>query len=290
MNYFNQEGTLINTYLKKYDVRANTVFNIKDKIRVGENLSLVYRQAPGFTNQNEGNSISFTYRTPPIIPVYDIMGNFAGTHAPHLSNSQNPVARQVRTENDKSNSWSIIGNAFAEADILSHFTARTSFGGTVENYYYYNFTPTPYNDAEGNTNANAFTEGSGYNSLWQWTNTLTYSNVIGLHNIKVIGGIEAKKIYNRSLSAGRINYFSTDPNYLILNTGSPTAGVSNNGGSPYQRSLFSQFGRLDYSYADKYLVSATIRRDGASVFDADHRFGTFPFRYCRLENFRRKFL
>jgi TonB-linked SusC/RagA family outer membrane protein len=276
INYFNQEGTLLNTYLKKYDVRANTVFNVKDNIRLGENAYVVYRQAPGFTNQNEGNSISFTYRTPPIIPVYDIMGNFAGTHAPHLSNSQSPVARQLRTENNKSNSWSMIGNVFADVDFLQHFTAHTSFGGTVENYYYYNFNPTPYNDAEGNTNVNSFSEGSGYNSLWQWTNTLTYSNLIGLHNIKVIVGYEAKKIYNRGFSAGRIDYYSTDPSYLILNTGSPSAGVSNNGGSPFQRSLVSQFGRVDYAYADKYLISGTIRRDGASVFDKDHRYGTFP--------------
>ncbi len=275
-NYFNQEGTLINTYLKKYDVRANTVFNIKDNIRVGENALVVYRQSPGFGNQNEGNSISHTYRLPGIIPVYDIMGNFGGSHAPHLSNAENPVARQVRTKDNRSNSWSMIGNIFAEVDLLQHFTARTSFGGTVENYYYYNFSPTPYNNAEGNTNPNAFTEGSGYNSLWQWTNTLTYSNVIGLHNIKVIGGIEAKKIYNRGFSAGRINYYSSDPSYLILNTGSPTAGVSNNGGSPFQRSLFSEFGRLDYSYNEKYLISGTVRRDGASVFDPNHRYGTFP--------------
>jgi TonB-linked SusC/RagA family outer membrane protein len=276
LNYFNQQGTLINTYLKKYDVRANTVFNIKDHIRLGENAYVIYRQAPGFTNQNEGNSISFTYRTPPIIPVYDIMGNFAGTHAPHLSNSQNPVARQIRSENNKSNSWSMIGNVFADVDFLRHFTAHTSFGGTVENYYYYSFNPTPYNDAEGNTNPNSFNEGAGYNSLWQWTNTLTYSNVIGLHNIKVIAGIESKKIYDRGFSAGRINYYSSDPSYLILNTGSPTSGVSNNGGAPFQRSLFSQFGRLDYSYADKYLLSGTVRRDGASVFDPDHRYGVFP--------------
>src|SRR6185312_6373898 len=276
MNYFNQQGTLINTYLKKYDVRANTVFNIKDNIRIGENADVVYRQNPGFTNQNEGNSISFTYRTPPIIPVYDIMGNFAGTHAPHLSNSQNPVARQKRTANDKSNSWSMIGNVFADVDFLKHFTAHTSFGGTVENYYYYSFSQTPYNDAEGNTNPNSFNEGSGYNSLWQWTNTLTYSNVIGLHSIKILGGLESKKIYDRGFSAGRINYFSSDPNYLILNTGSPTGGVSNNGGAPYQLSLYSQFGRIDYQYNDKYLLSGTIRRDGASVFDPSHRFGVFP--------------
>jgi TonB-linked SusC/RagA family outer membrane protein len=276
INYFNQQGTLINTYLKKYDVRANTVFNIKDNIRIGENADVVYRQSPGFNNQNEGNPISFAYRIPGIIPVYDIMGNFAGTHAPHLSNAQNPVADQMRTANNKSNSWSMIGNVFADVDFLKHFTAHTSFGGTVENYYNYSFAPSPYERAEGAGNPNSFSEGAGYNSLWQWTNTLTYSNVIGLHNIKVMGGIESKKIYDRGFSAGRINYFSTDPSYLILNTGSPTGGVSNNGGAPFQRAFFSEFGRLDYQYNDRYLLSATIRRDGASVFDVDHRYGTFP--------------
>lgn len=276
INYFNQQGTLINTYLKKYDVRANTVFNVKDNIRIGENADLVYRQSPGFNNQNEGNPISFAYRIPGIIPVYDIMGNFAGTHSPHLSNAQNPVADQMRTANNKSNSWSMIGNVFADVDFFKHFTVHTSFGGTVENYYYYSFAPTPYERAEGNTNPNAFTEGAGYNSLWQWTNTLSYSNIIGLHNIKLIAGIESKKIYNREFSAGRVNYINTDPTYLILNTGDPTGGVSNNGGSPFQRTLFSQFGRVDYQYNDRYLLSATIRRDGASVFDAAHRYGTFP--------------
>ncbi|MEO6838214.1 MAG: TonB-dependent receptor [Ginsengibacter sp.] len=276
MNYFNQQGTLINTFLKKYDVRANTLFNINNHVRVGENADIVYRQSPGFNNQNEGNAIAFSYRIPPIIPVYDIMGNFAGTHAPHLSNSESPVADQMRTANNKSNSWSMIGNVFADVDFLKHFTVHTSFGGTVENYYYYSFSPTPYNNAEGNTNPNSFNEGAGYGSLWQWTNTLAYSNTFGLHTIKVLGGVESKKIYDRGFSAGRINYFSTDPSYLILNTGSPTGGVSNNGGAPFQQTLYSQFGRLDYQYNDKYLLSATIRRDGASVFDPAHRFGTFP--------------
>ncbi len=276
LNYFNQEGTLIETYLKKYSVRANTVFNIKNHIRVGENASIDYRQRPGFTNQNEGNAISFTYRTPPIIPVYDIMGNYAGTKSPHLSNSENAVAVQERTVNNRSNSWSMIGNVFADVDFARHFTAHTSFGGTVENYYYYSFISTPYNDAEGNTNVNAFSENAGYNSLWQWTNTLNYSNIIGLHNFKILVGIEAKKRYDRSFGAGRTNYFSTDPNYLTLNTGDPASGVSNTGFPPDQLTLFSEFGRIDYSYNDKYLVSGTVRRDGASRFAPENRYGTFP--------------
>ena len=276
-NYLNQQGTLINTYLKRYSVRANTLFNIKNNIRIGENANLIYRSSPGLpgSNLNEGNAISFTYRMPPIIPVYDIMGNFAGTKSPHLSNSQNPVAIQMRQADNKSNDWQINGNVFAEVDFLKHFTARTTVGGTIDNYQYYNFGYTAYEQAEGNTNPNSFTEGYGYNSLMQWTNTLNYNNTIGLHNIKVLIGTEAKKIYNRSMSAGRTNYFSTDPNYWTLNTGSPS-GVSNNGGSPYQLNLYSLFGRVDYSYNDKYLLSGTLRRDGASVFAPEQRYGLFP--------------
>ena len=136
VGYFNQQGTLINTYLKRYSVRLNTVFNVKDHIRIGENAYIFYKQNPGFTNQNEGNAISFTYREPPIIPIYDIMGNFAGTKSKGLSNSQNPVANQMRTADNKGNDWQVNGNVFAEVGFLQHFTARTSFGGNFDNYYY----------------------------------------------------------------------------------------------------------------------------------------------------------
>lgn len=275
VGYFNQQGTLINTYLKRYSVRLNTVFNVKDHIRIGENAYIFYKQNPGFTNQNEGNAISFTYREPPIIPIYDIMGNFAGTKSKGLSNSQNPVANQMRTADNKGNDWQVNGNVFAEVDFLQHFTARTSFGGNFDNYYYYYFNYTPYENAEGNTNPTSFTEGSGYNSQWLWTNTLQYTNVFGKHNVKALVGSEAKQVYNRGFTAGRSNYYSINPNFWTLNTGDPST-QSNSGGSPTQLALYSLFGRVDYNYDDKYLLSGTIRRDGASVFDKDHRYGNFP--------------
>jgi TonB-dependent SusC/RagA subfamily outer membrane receptor len=68
-NYLNQQGTLINTYLKRYAVRMNTLFNVKSNIRVGENAYIFYKENPSVTNQNEGNAISLLpYREPPIIP------------------------------------------------------------------------------------------------------------------------------------------------------------------------------------------------------------------------------
>lgn len=275
LNYFNQQGTLLNTYLKRYTARINTVFNVKNNIRIGENASVVYRQNPQIGNQNEGNAISFSYREPPIIPVYDIMGNFAGTGSDGLSNSQNPVADRMRQANNKGNDWIVSGNVFGEVDFLKHFTARTSFGGNFDNYYYYFFTYTAYENAEGSTSANGFTEGAGYNSLWQWTNTLSYTNVFGNHSLKALIGSEAKESYGRGFTAGRTNYFITDPNFWTLNGGDPLT-QSNFGGSPYQLALFSLFGRVDYTYADKYLLTGVIRRDGASVFAKDNRYGNFP--------------
>ncbi|HEX5150904.1 MAG TPA: TonB-dependent receptor [Parafilimonas sp.] len=275
LNYFNQQGTLTNSYLKRYSARINTVFNVKNNIRIGENAYVFYKQNPGFTNQNEGNAISMTYREPPIIPIYDIMGNYAGTGSDGLSNAANPVAVVNRQEDNKSNDWQVNGNVFAEVDFLKHFTARTTFGGVFDNYYYYYFTYTAYENAEGNTSANGFTEGSGYGSTWQWTNTLNYSQIFGRHNIKALIGSEAKNVYNRSMSASRSKYIITSPDYWTLNTGDPTT-QSNSGASPYQLALFSLFGRVDYSFADKYLLSGTIRRDGASVFAKDNRYGNFP--------------
>ena len=132
--YFDQQGTLINTYLKRYSTRINTVFNVKDHIRVGENAYLFYKSSPGIpgsTNQDEGNAISMSYRMSPLIPVYDIKGNYAGTQVKGLGNPQNPVAILQRSANNKSNDWQMSGNIFAEVDFLKHFTVRTASVGTL---------------------------------------------------------------------------------------------------------------------------------------------------------------
>lgn len=281
-NYLNEQGTLLNTYLKRYALRINTNFAIGDHIRIGENAYMFYKDNPGVGNQNEGNAISHTYREPPVIPIYDEAGNFAGTRAEGLGNASNPFAIQTRQKSNRGNDWQMTGNVFAEVDIMKHFMVRTSFGGTFDNSYYYFFTPTPIENAEGNANPNTFTEGSVYKSQYLWTNTLNYGQKFGKHDVKVLIGIEANKINNRGLRAGRANYsVGVDPGYTIIDTGDPKTqsnsnNDNNNNAAIYYRSLYSQFGKLDYAYNDRYLLSATVRRDGASVFASGRRFGVFP--------------
>ena len=246
--YLDQDGTLIGTHLKRYSVRANTTFNIKDHIRIGENAFIFFKDNPQITNQNEGNAISESYRLPPLIPIYDIKGNFAGTHSFTINNSAQPVAGQIRGENNKGNDWQINGNVFAEVDFLKHFTIRTSLGGTIENYYYYYFNYTPYENAEGSTAPNNFTEGGGYYNTMLWTNTLNYSQTFGKHSIKALVGTESKSYYARGIQGSESGYFSTNPNYWTLNTGNPaTQAVSSmayaygGGTNPSQYALYSQF-------------------------------------------------
>ncbi|HVU95753.1 MAG TPA: TonB-dependent receptor [Puia sp.] len=282
LNYLNDQGTLIDTYLKRYAVRANTVFNVKNHVRIGENAYIFFKENPQITNQNEGNAISYAYRIPPLVPVYDVVGNYAGTHSFTINNSAQPVAVQERQKDNKGNDWQISGNVFAEVDFLNHFTARSSVGGTVDNYYYYYFNYTPYENAEGSTAQNGFTEGGGYNNTVIWTNTLNYSQTFGDHSLKVLVGTEAKNYSGRGLQGQRANYFSTNPDYWTLETGSPSTQANRglttayNAGDPYQNSIWSYLGRLDYAFKDKYLVSGTLRRDASSKFSPGHQVGWFP--------------
>jgi TonB-dependent starch-binding outer membrane protein SusC len=293
-NYMDQQGTLIETSLQRYSVRVNTNFSMaNDHIHVGENAYVLYKTNPGYLNApgvNSTNSINAAYQLPNIIPVHDIVGNYAGGISNGLGNASNPVAIQERQANNQSRDYQVIGNVFAEADFLKHFTFRTSAGGTFDNYYYDGFATTPYENAENNHAANLYTETWGSNSSLIWTNTLNYSNKIDKHSFSILGGTEYLYNTGQGVNATRGNYYITDssnltvsPNLWTLNFGQASTQTNNssivgdNGiRTPYQLAIFSLFARLDYNFDQKYYISATFRRDGSSVFDPSQRYGNFP--------------
>ncbi len=293
LNYFDQQGTLIHTYLKRYSARINTSFTIKDKIRVGENLYVYYKQNPrylGLPGVNNANSLNAAFRMPGIVPVYDIRGNFAGGGSQSLGNAPNPVAIMARTKDYTGNEWQLNGNVFAEVDIIKDVTLRTSFGGTYNSFFNNFFTFTAYENAENSTNPNGYIENYGYYTSYNWTNTARYTKTFAsLHNVSVLLGTEAIENGGRAIGASRGNYFITnvnsltvDPNLWTLNAGQAATQTNqnivnnNNIQTPYESSLFSVFGRVDYNFNEKYLLSGTLRRDGSSVFAPGRRYGTFP--------------
>ena len=291
-NYLDQQGTLINTSLKRYSVRMNTTFSLlNNHVRIGENAYVLYKQNPGYLNLpgvNSSNPITMAYSAPTIIPVYDIAGNFAGTGSQGLGNSQQPVAVMDRQKNNHNNDWQMNGNVFAEVDVVPHLTARTSVGGQVDNFYRNAFVFTAYENAENSTNPNSYLENYGWYSSLTWTNTLKYSNILAeKHSLNVLIGSEYIDYEGKAVNATRGGYFitdpsnlTTDPNLWTLNFGSPAGQTNSNIPTSYgltsPSSLYSLFGRVDYSFNDRYLFSATVRRDASSVFADGKRVGVFP--------------
>lgn len=295
-NYLDQNGTLIDTKVKRYGVRANTSFAlIDDHVHVGENFYAYYKSNPGYLNAlgvNSTNSINAAYQTPNIIPVHDIAGNYAGTISLGTGNASNPVAIQERQANNINQDYHVVGNVFTDVDFLRHFTAHTSVGGTVDYTYNNAFASTPYENAENNTAANLYQETWALNNSFIWTNTLKYSNEWGKSNLSVLGGEEYIYENGKANQTTRGNYYVTDssnltvdPNLWTLNFGAPSTQTNNsnvpqpnynNYATPYRVAIYSFFGRLDYNWDSKYLLSGTIRRDGSSVFAPAQRYGNFP--------------
>jgi TonB-linked SusC/RagA family outer membrane protein len=274
LGYLNQQGVVLETYLKRYSAQINTQFKPSSNFRIGENLYLSYRDNPTFNNQGEFATMANLYKMEPIIPLYDIKGNYGGTFAgPELGSDANPVAYQKNTGNNRRKLWDVSGNIFAELDFLKHFTMRTSLGGNVGQTNTQTFDFTAYWDKQGYATPNSYNEASAYSSSTTWTNTLNYNNQFGKHRIKVVLGSEAIRNYGRSINGGGQSLFSTDYNYLVLSNATSNITV---GGNAFHNALFSLFGRADYSFNDKYLLSATVRRDGSSVLGAEKRFGVFP--------------
>ena len=276
MNYFNQEGVLLYNGYKRYTLRANTEFSIKNRVRIGENLQVALGQRQGsFGNQSEGNQISMAYRMQPIIPVYDIEGNFAGTIGGNLGNAKNPVAQLYRSRNNGYSDVRLFGNAFAEVDLLKDLTARTSFGIDAIGSMGKNFGDIDPESSEP-ARVRSLNESRSYQYSWTWTNTLNYHTILGdAHEVTAFAGVEAIEGYGEVLDASRQRYFSSALDLRFLGAGDPTT-ANNNGYVSTLWSLFSYFGRIDYSYQGKYLLQATVRRDASSRFLAATRYATFP--------------
>lgn len=278
-NYFKQDGTVIESFYQRYQVRANTSFNVRDWLRVGENLTYAYTKDNGLNpNGSESNPYSWVYRASPWVPVYDIQGNFAGSKFSGTGNFQNPVANQIRNKDNYYSNSRIFGNLWAEADIWDGLTFRTNFGLDYTNQYYYRMNKlTP--EFSETTGQNDFQEQSSYNFRWVWTNTLTYNKTFNdVHKLNVVLGTEAiRDGMGRTLTGQRFNYlFEENENTWVLNMGANDNQRIANSSYKGEFALFGIFGRVDYSFADKYLVTGIIRRDGVSRFSKSNRYGVFP--------------
>ncbi len=268
MSYYDQDDTS-NEWFKynRYTIRANSTFNLFKSLRVGENLQIAYTGTKG-----DGTGTMTRYMNP-LIPVWDEMGNPVSGSVAGMGNAQNPIGNRWRDRFDKSSTFNIFGNVFAELTLFNDLIFKTNFGVNNNNYNLWDLTQQTYEHAE-NTSVSSLERTMSSASSWTWTNTLNYSKTFGSHSVKVLLGTEAIRNYSDYVTAAREDYDINDnEDFIMLDTG---LGTQSNEGDFTRTQLASIFGRLDYAFADKYLINATVRRDGSSKFGANNRYGVFP--------------
>lgn len=280
---FKQDGTFRHTGFERYTVRSNTQFTFfDDRLTIGENMQYSTTKGFGFgvnentsgSYQGEGSPIGWAYRIQTIVPVYDIAGNFAGTKGDKMGNADNPLSVLYRSKDNVNHSNQFFGSAFADLELLKGLNFRTTFGIRYESFNGKSVGyPNP-ERSEGSYTNNTLSEYQGHTREWTWSNVATYKTTFNeAHNLTVLAGTEAvESKYRQLVGNGNDFFISGDQNYYYLSTAGNTSSTSEGSNG----SLFSVFGRLDYSFMDKYLFSATVRRDGSSNFGPDNRYGTFP--------------
>lgn len=280
LDYFDQKGIVYTTRYQRYALRANTSFVIKNKVRIGENLQVNFTNrtgVQGFLNQDEGNPIAFSYRMQPIVPVFDIAGNYAGTRGSNLGNAQSPYANLDRRKNAKEKRFGILGSIYAEVDFLRYFTFRSNLGMDLGNTSTYAFVKGFYESAEGRTNLASMNEAQGYGYQMTWYNTLNFKKTFStVHSINALIGTEMVQIQGRNVSASASDFFNLDPNFQQV--GSTLSLTPFGTSSEFRSRKYSPvIAQVNYAYQDKYLVSGSFRRDGSSdAFGPTHQYGNFP--------------
>lgn len=278
LGYFSQDGVVKFIGYDRYTLRTNTEFSaLKKRLRVGENFTVsIDNRKGGYNNNEEQNAVSGSYKHHPLLPVYDIAGNFAGSRGANLGNNSNPYATLYRQKDDRLYRMRGFGNVFMEFDILPNLTAKTSFGVdvTTENKKELGRANPEY--VEGSFN-NSSTSRTNYDYQWVWQNTLSYNKTFNeSHKVDAYVGLESIKQFGEYFGASRNGYaFEVVPIMSYLDLGDPTK-VSNYGSVGNDYTLSSQFGKINYSYEGKYLVQLIVRNDASSRFLSASRNAFFP--------------
>lgn len=269
--YLNQEGVAAGSGFDRYSFRLNLDNKPREWVTFGTSLS--FNQTKENLTTSQENLISNALQLTPQVPVKNLDGTWGGgdlTNGANLFAPVNPIAISNLVTNNNSRRQ-FVGSVNMDLKILKSLTFRTSFNTNVgySNALYY--VPTYSIGWSKNTKA-TLSDWAGLNTQWNWNQTLDYSKQLGNHyfNLKVIHESQESKWKN--VSSGRTGFLTSG--ILDLNAGDPST-ASNSGGQG-EWAMESYLGTMNYSYADRYIISSSLRRDGSSNFGPENRWGLFP--------------
>lgn len=267
-NYFNQNGLVKYTNFTRYNARLNSDYRLlNNRLRIGENVNV-----SNWSQILKSSGIEeLTIAQHPLIPVYDINGGYAGP-TQGLGDKPNPVRLLDQQKNNRNFSWRIFGNMYAEVEPIKNLVLRSNFGLNYVNNFQSNFQP-KWSEGDRVVDKNSLTTANDYGRNWIWSNTIAYNLKVKEHSINLLAGTEAKELTSEYLNGTRENFLVENLDYRYLDSGD---GKQTNGGGASRTSWISYFGKLNYSFNDRYLLSGTVRQDASSRFGTNNNSAVFP--------------
>ena len=268
-NYINQNGLMNNTFYRRYTARLNTTYNISKYVSVGENLMIAQWNDRGYGTGDDRGIPYTAMRQHPAIPVADANGVFTNPMVLSGSDISNPVHELYNGRDNSNESWRIFGNGYIDVKPIEGLTLKSNLG--IEHTQYFN-------KSLGRriqpSDMNSVSRGYGQGDTYTWTNTANYMKTFaGVHHLTALIGSEYIKYRSEDLNGANRDYAFEDVDYMQIGAG---GGEQTVGGGKAEWALFSLFGKIDYNYADRYLFSATLRRDQTSRLYKDNNSGVFP--------------
>lgn len=265
-NYFKQDGIVSGTGYERISVQFNTDTKIFDGLRFGNSLTLNH------DNKKSGNyNIRNTMLALPTQPIFREDGTYSGPIAQPVWDGDitNPIGLS-KIVNNSTKGYNLLGSAFGELDLMKDLKFKSTFGLQMNFWNDRTWAPSYHWNSSVNEN-DYLSEQYNKNITWVWDNYFTYDKNFGDHHLVAMAGTSAQE-NNRNYLYGSVQGF---PSQLTqqMNNGNLMPVV---GGNMYSWSLLSYMGRANYSYLGKYMVTATLRRDGSSRFGEGNKWGTFP--------------
>ena len=263
-----QKGIVLNTSYRRYTVQFNSESQVLDWLKFGNNLTLNHDQ-----KKSGDYDIRNTMAALPVQPIYNPDGSYSGPvgQSSWYGDINNPIGKATINQN-QTLGYNVLGNIFAEVKLFKDLKFKTT-GGVQALFWDSRSWQPKYNWAPIPNPLSSLTQQSNKSLTWLWDNYFTYDKTFaGLHHLTVLAGTSAQNNRYDWLSATGKD-FASDHTQQMTNS-NPATQTTN--GSASEWALMSFIGRVNYTYNDKYLLTATLRRDGSSRFGENNRWGWFP--------------
>lgn len=277
-NYFSQEGVIVNSDFERFTFLTNVDAQVSDKLKLGINLfgsrsdqNGVPTQSTGETANGGGDDVvSLLFRFAPDQPIQDANG--VNTINSVGDNVDNPFAVATEGIND------IItdrfrSNFFADYELLEGLNFRTNFGISTQNQTSGIFRPSTLVVTAGGGTGGRASVADLKSTTFLTESFLTYQTELGQGDLTLLGGYSYQKNRNERFATGAEGFTSNSFSYFALQTGANQLIPSS---SLTESEIQSQFARVNYDFDDRYLITATLRRDGASNFAINEKYAIFP--------------